>query len=183
MNHIILDLEATCWEDRSLPYPNEIIEIGALKIDSAGQTLSEFAAFVKPKLHPQLSDFCRDLTTIEQAQVDSADGFTDVVHAFQAWIDLAEPYVLGSWGFYDRKQLRKDCLLHGIDPAWLRPHISLKHQFAHIKQLPKPVGMGGALKREGLTLEGTHHRGIDDARNIAKIFVAHLEKWELVPND
>jgi inhibitor of KinA sporulation pathway (predicted exonuclease) len=32
-----------------------------------------------------------------------------------------------------------------------------------------------ALKRFNLTLEGTHHRGKDDAYNIAKIYAAHLK--------
>ncbi len=31
---------------------------------------------------------------------------------------------------------------------------------------------------EGLELEGTHHRGIDDAKNIAKIFIRYFEEWE-----
>ena len=30
-------------------------------------------------------------------------------------------------------------------------------------------GMAGALRRVGLPLVGTHHRGIDDARNIARL--------------
>jgi len=37
-------------------------------------------------------------------------------------------------------------------------------------------GMDQALKKFGITLEGTHHRGIDDAFNIAKIYAAHLRK-------
>lgn len=39
--------------------------------------------------------------------------------------------------------------------------------------------MNGALKKEGLKLDGTHHRGIDDARNITKIFKAYFEQWEI----
>lgn len=37
--------------------------------------------------------------------------------------------------------------------------------------------MKNALKNEGLTLEGTHHRDIDDARNIAKIFLKYFGQW------
>jgi len=37
--------------------------------------------------------------------------------------------------------------------------------------------MGGALKMEGIKLEGTHHRGIDDATNIAKIFRKYINKF------
>jgi inhibitor of KinA sporulation pathway (predicted exonuclease) len=38
--------------------------------------------------------------------------------------------------------------------------------------------MKGALEREGISMEGTHHRGIDDARNIAKIFVKDFESFK-----
>ena len=38
----------------------------------------------------------------------------------------------------------------------------------------KEVGM--ALDKLGLPLEGTHHRGVDDAWNIAKILVTGLIK-------
>jgi inhibitor of KinA sporulation pathway (predicted exonuclease) len=34
--------------------------------------------------------------------------------------------------------------------------------------------MAEALKFLGLPLDGTHHRGIDDARNIARIFIEML---------
>ena len=46
MNYIILDLEATCWENnRSLQ--NEIIEIGAVKVNTNGEVISEFCEFIK----------------------------------------------------------------------------------------------------------------------------------------
>lgn len=178
INHIILDLEATCWKDRNVKKQNEIIEIGAIKIDGNGKIISEFSEFVKPKLNPELSDFCKDLATIEQSDIDSADTFDIVIERFKKWINLDEPYILCSWGFYDKNQFAKDCDLHNLDKNWLNNHISLKHQYVKIKKLNKPIGMSGALKREGFELDGTHHRGIDDARNIAKIFLANIDKWE-----
>ena len=179
MNYIIFDLEATCWEDRNINKQNEIIEIGAVKIDDEGNIQSEFAEFIKPKLHPILSDFCKDLTTITQQEIDAADSFKEVIERFKQWINLEEPFVLCSWGFYDKKQFSKDCDLHDLNKDWLENHISLKHQYAQIKKLRRPMGMGGALKKEDLTLEGTHHRGIDDARNIAKIFLANFNYWNV----
>ncbi len=179
MNYIVLDLEATCWKDRSVNKQNEIIEIGAIKINDKGESLGEFCEFVKPKLNPILSDFCVELTTITQNEIDAAATYKEVIQRFKKWINLDESYVLCSWGFYDKKQFEKDCKLHDLNTDWLENHISLKHQYAKIKNLRKPIGMGGALKKESLTLEGTHHRGIDDARNIAKIFTANIEKWEI----
>lgn len=178
MNYIILDLEATCWQDNTEKEQNEIIEIGALKIDHNKQVISEFSAFVKPKLNPKLSDFCKELTTIKQSDIDGAASYDVVLPRFIEWINPNDAYVLCSWGFYDKSQFAKDCDLHRLDKAWLKNHISLKHQYAEIKHLKKPLGMNGALNKEGLQLEGTHHRGIDDARNIAKIFMANFGAWK-----
>lgn len=82
MNYIILDLEATCWRDRASGNQSEIIEIGALKIDDHKMLLGEFSAFVKPKLHPKLSEFCTELTTIEQGDIDQAQDFKTVIRNF-----------------------------------------------------------------------------------------------------
>ncbi|WP_223826538.1 3'-5' exonuclease [Flagellimonas sp. S3867] len=115
MNYIILDLEATCWKDRNANKQSEIIEIGALKIDKDGNFVNEFSEFVKPKLNPELSEFCHELSTIEQADVDSADPYDIVVQRFKEWINQNKPYVLCSWGYYDKTQFAKDCDLHGLD--------------------------------------------------------------------
>ena len=82
MNYIILDLEATCWKDRNVNKQNEIIEIGALKIDKDGNYINEFSEFIKLKLNPKLSDFCKELTTIEQTDIDSADTYEIVIKRF-----------------------------------------------------------------------------------------------------
>ena len=177
MNYIILDLEATCWRDRSVKHQSEIIEIGAVKINERKEVVGEFNAFVQPKLHPELSEFCTELTTIEQADVENADDFKTVITNFWNWIDLDQKYLLCSWGFYDRSQFTKDCELHQMSTDWLKHHISLKHQYGTINKLKRPIGMGGALNRENIELEGTHHRGIDDAKNIAKIFLAYFDQW------
>lgn len=178
MNYIILDLEATCWDTKG-KFQNEIIEIGAVAINDKKQILGEFCSFVKPKLNPRLSNFCTELTTIKQEQVNDAPLFPEVLADFQKWIQsFGKDYWLCSWGFYDRSQFEKDCDLHGLDKNWLQQHISLKHQYQEIFQLSRPIGMQGALSREGIPLQGTHHRGIDDAKNIAQIFLKNFSRWK-----
>lgn len=178
MNYIILDLEATCWREKG-KFQSEIIEIGALCVDDKQNILGEFESFIRPSIHPQLSPFCTELTTIEQHHVDSAPLFPEVWGNFLDWIDaFGDDYWLCSWGFYDRSQFKKDCQLHNLDTSWLRQHISLKHQYADIHNLRRPIGMVGALQREQIPLEGTHHRGIDDARNITKIFLSNFDYWQ-----
>ncbi|WP_010499358.1 3'-5' exonuclease [Paenibacillus elgii] len=176
MNYIVFDLEATCWEhDRTKQ--NEIIEIGAVKINEQLEIVDEFQTFVKPILNPWLSDFCKKLTSITQEDVNQADYFPQAIQQFQDWIGK-EDYFLCSWGLYDKSQLTKDCELNRLGTEWLANHISIKHQHGKLIGKERGVGMARALDMLKLPLEGTHHRGIDDARNIAKIFVRIFDKLE-----
>ncbi len=179
MKWIILDLEATCWKDRRKK-PNEIIEIGALCVDNTREVLEEYQTFVQPQVHPVLSDFCTELTSITQEMVANAPPYPDAHRAFTSWIrGFEDEYVLCSWGFYDRKQLASDCTLHGLDTEWLNRHISLKHQYPRIAGTDRKQGIKAVLKQEQLPMEGTHHRGIDDARNINKVFLKYFGQWRL----
>lgn len=140
MEYIILDLEATCWEgDRTKR--NEIIEIGAVRVID-GKITDEFQRFIKPHLNPTLSDFCKQLTSIKQEDVDNAESFPIVISYFLDWIK--EDCYLCSWGFYDKKQFTSDCDLHKIPTGWLRNHISLKHQHGDMKRLRKGLEIGRA---------------------------------------
>ncbi len=178
MNYIVFDLEATCWKERN-EKQNEIIEIGAVCLDENLTILDEYCSFVCPKLNPILSDFCTELTSIQTTDIAAAPLFPEAVDLFQKWINsFGKNYWLCSWGFYDRSQLKKDCNLHQLPTHWLKKHISVKHQYAKIKQLNRPIGMATALAKEGFELEGTLHRGIDDAKNIAKIFKANFEDFK-----
>lgn len=48
-------------------------------------------------------------------------------------------------------------------------HVNAKRVFAKKQKIGKEVGMAKACQLAGLTLEGTHHRGLDDAQNIARL--------------
>jgi GrpB-like predicted nucleotidyltransferase (UPF0157 family)/inhibitor of KinA sporulation pathway (predicted exonuclease) len=167
--YVIVDLEATCWKEGSRPDRMEIIEIGAVRLDpKTKEVVDEFSRFVRPTEEPRLSEFCRQLTSITQEQVDNARAFPEVLREFCDWVGDA-PHRFCSWGAYDLKQFLVDCARHGVErPAWLEPHLNLRRMFSVEKEVPQCT-MVQALEILDLPLEGTHHRGIDDARNIAKI--------------
>ena len=169
MHYVVIDLEATCWEGVRSP-DTETIEIGAVALDGAeGPLAGEFDSFVQPIVHPSLSGFCQQLTSIRQADVDAADLFPVVLRRLHVWIG-SDPFTLCSWGDYDLNQLRRDCHRHGLSlpPTFERGHVNLKKEFARVFQV-KRCGMAQALEIAGLPLQGSHHRGIDDARNIARL--------------
>jgi 3'-5' exoribonuclease 1 len=185
---IVLDLEATCWdkEDKKKPvgFRNEIIEIGAVKCDEEGNILDEFGMFLKPKKHPIISDFCTGLTTITQSDIDSAGDAKEVLHEFFVWSlglfhEDAEITKFISWGHYDKRQFRDDLHLNGLDKNLINDdnHMSLKHLHGEWNKLDRPIGLGWACKMEKIQFTGTAHRGIDDARNVAKIFKKYVHKF------
>jgi inhibitor of KinA sporulation pathway (predicted exonuclease) len=178
VDFIIFDLEATCWNGNNLGKSQEIIEIGAVRISSLGEYRGQFQQFVKPKLNPNLSAYCQELTGIEQPQINRASSFEKVTDDFKHWIDHElNDYVLCSWGAKDIELLQHDCALFEMETKWLSPHIDLKAQFHRIKKLKRKQGLYKTIDREGFEFEGNHHRALDDSINTAKLFVKYLDEW------
>ena len=166
---IVVDLEATCWEQDSTPERMEIIEIGAVCLITGAETpLSEFSAFVKPTASPLLSEFCTQLTSIQQQDVDSADTFATVFPHFLDWIG-EDPFRLVSWGRYDLDQLRLECKRNDISfPPCFKNHIDLRKMFARTRRIAPP-SLKAALTLLEIPLVGTHHRALNDAKSAAHI--------------
>ncbi|NJL74710.1 MAG: exonuclease domain-containing protein [Saprospiraceae bacterium] len=180
MNYIIFDLEATCWENTPKSKTQETIEIGAIFLNAYGEIEGSFNRFIRPVLNPYLSNYCMSLTTIRQEQVDRAEKFVPVIEDFQDWACVFdEDYVLCSWGDFDQEILINDCKFHDVEQDWLKHHINLKRQYQKIKGLNKQKGLKSAVTAEGFEFTGTHHRAIDDAKNLTKIFLKHLDMWSV----
>lgn len=178
VNFIVFDIEATCWKGRPPSKIQEIIEIGAILLDGYGEIQGSFNKFIRPQLNPILSSFCRELTTIEQFEVDRSQPFDLVIESFQDWgLIFEEDYLLCSWGGFDKRMLIQDCKLHHLDYDWAEAHINLKAQYQEIKRLRRPRGLKNAVESEGFEFTGIHHRGISDAENLAKIFLKYIDEW------
>jgi len=173
---IIVDLEATCCDQGTVPRDEmEIIEIGAVATEiRTGEAISEFQSFVRPVRNPLLTDFCRELTTIRQKDVDAADGYPDVISRFSDWLKQWPGHQFGSWGDYDRRQFEKDSAFHDMDLPFPGKHRNIKREVATELKLRKPMGVAGTLAKLGMKFDGVAHRGIDDARNIAFLYKSVL---------
>lgn len=169
--YLVVDLEATCSNDASLPrHEMEIIEIGAVLQNARTFELeAEFQTFVRPVRHPKLTAFCTELTSITQEEVDAAPLFPEALRSMEEWRSGFEDALFCSWGDYDRFQFLQDCQYHGVEYPFHSGHLNLKEAFSRALNTRRRFGVDGALRKLGLGFEGTHHRGIDDARNIARI--------------
>lgn len=179
---LVIDLEATCWRgDPPEGQVSEIIEIGLCVLDVASlKRLENPSIIVRPECST-ISEYCTALTTLTQADVDAGLALADACQL------LRERYrskhrVWASYGDYDRWQIEVACRRIGLESPFGSRHINVKSLFALTHGLPREVGLDRAMHMMGWPLEGTHHRGGDDAWNVARILgqillAARKEPW------
>jgi inhibitor of KinA sporulation pathway (predicted exonuclease) len=165
---LVIDIESTCWQG-SPPegQESEIIEIGICVLDiHSGERVNKESLLVKPE-RSQVSVFCTQLTTLTQTQVSREGVEFEKACRILKRKYLAHNRVWASYGDYDRRQFERQCAARGIDYPFGPSHLNVKTLFALIQGLTQEIGMIEALKLLGLPVEGTHHRGVDDAWNTA----------------
>lgn len=163
--YCILDFEATCEQDNPR-FDNEIIEFPSVIWPSG----AEFQQYCRPNKPP--GEYCTNLTGITQETTDAGDDFPAALVAHTKWLaQNAMGAIIVTCGHWDlRDQLPRECKRHRIVPPkqYMR-YINIQDEFArYYKQ--KAGGMANMLRHLELPLEGRHHSGIDDCRNIMRIW-------------
>ncbi len=170
---LVIDIETTCWDywEKPADEVQDIIEIGLclLCIDTDIPTISDKRSILIKPGRSKVSKFCTSLTSITQEMLDK-----EGIHLPTAFDILRKEYksefrTWCSWGDFDRNMIERTCVPFRLDYPLGRRHINLKNLYSVMKHLPRELGLDSALEREGIPLEGRHHRGHDDAWNIAKI--------------
>ncbi len=197
MYYCILDFEATCWDSPTRDNqgkPHEIIEFPSVlyKVNDKNRLeyVSEFQKYCKPVLNPKLSAFCTELTGIEQKTVDSAELFPYVMNAHYKWLlkstdNQVNDVIFVTCGAWDFSRMLVDELrrwvadkqlvmeLHKFmqnPPAVYWGYMNIKTLFTKFYNV-KAGGMVSMLKKLKLKLDGRHHSGLDDCKNISKILI------------
>jgi inhibitor of KinA sporulation pathway (predicted exonuclease) len=171
---LVVDLEATCWQGDPPPDEEcEIIEIGLCELDvSTGERGDPQAILVQPQ-RSKISEFCRQLTTLTPEML--ADGMlfneacTLLKHEHQS-----QQRTWASYGDYDRLQVQSQCEAWGEPYPFGPSHINVKNLLALRLGLKREVGLQRGMALLDLPFEGTVHRGVDDAWNIAAMLARVL---------
>ncbi len=178
MNFIVFDLELnqdfSSMEVRNAAksQPFEIIQIGAVKLDSALNKVGSFNRFVKPAIYRRVNPFISDLTGITDQQLDSEVHFPEVYREF---IDFAEGAgsVFAVWGTSDMKELYRNAEFHSLSLKSLsrkyiniQPYVSLYFNYSlkHLLRLEHAV--------KALNIPGAYpfHDAYNDAYYTSEIF-------------
>lgn len=116
MNYIVLDLE---WnqcpdgkenENKKLPF--EIIEIGAVKLDSNFHKISEFSELIKPCVYEEIHYKTKEVIQLNMEELNSAKTFTQVCQSFLKW--CGQDYIFATWGSMDLTELQRNMKYYGL---------------------------------------------------------------------
>lgn len=171
---VVIDFEATCDKDRN-PHPQEIIEFPSVLVNSVtGQLEASFQTYVRPVYHQHLSDFCKELTGIQQLQVDRGVPLSEALLMHDKWLEdkgiKHTNFAVVTWSNWDcRVMLESECRFKRIrKPPYFNRWINLKVPFHEVFGGMR-CNLKEAVQLAGLAWEGRAHCGLDDARNTARL--------------
>jgi inhibitor of KinA sporulation pathway (predicted exonuclease) len=173
---LVIDVESTCWDTHPpRGMISEIIEIGLCTVDLWTLERREKRSLMVRPMRSAVSEFCTDLTSITPDMVENAEPLSAAIRIMTRDYD-SRHRLFASWGDYDRGQFQRNCQTYGLEYPFGPTHLNVKNLFAIGYGLSRELGIDSAFHRLGLTLEGTHHRGVDDAWNIAHLLCLLLRR-------
>jgi inhibitor of KinA sporulation pathway (predicted exonuclease) len=172
---VVINVECTCWQGGEPPpgEVSEIIEVGACLLDPASGEIGERASVLVRPSRSRVSAFCARRTTLTPEMVASGLLFRDACALLERAYGARER-AWASYGDYDRLQFERQCGFEGVRYPFGPSHLNVKTLCALMQGRPSEVALPDALADFGLDFRGTHHRGFDDAWNIARLLAALL---------
>ena len=174
MKHVVVDLEMNPvsreFREVRRKLNEEVIEIGAVRLDENFQQEAEFQCYVKPEYGP-IKKHITSLTGITQAMVADKKTYAACFQDFVDWVGEEETKIY-SWSMSDIKQLRSECRykLPDFDIGWLNARwIDLQQEFDDRLGLHNSLALKHALGAMDHKFEGTQHTALADAINTSAI--------------
>ena len=152
---------------------SEIIEIGAVKLDAAYETIDRYSAFVRPEYAPITSRITQ-LTGITDETVADAPLLAEALERFGAWIGTAKTRIY-SWSESDIRQVVGECRLKGLELPEGLTHRWMDFQRVYTRLVglsqSNPLSLKNAIGAAETTFDGEAHRAVQDAENSASLLV------------
>jgi DNA polymerase III epsilon subunit-like protein len=152
--------------------PFEIIQIGAVKLDSGLHTVSTFNRYVKPTIYNKIDPFITNLTGIYTERLKNEDTFPQIYKAFLDFIGGTDA-VFCIWGMSDIRELFKNAAYHHLDETLLpQLVIDLQPYVSAYLGLPlkRIAGLQYAAEDLNIPTFQAFHGAYNDAYYTAEIF-------------
>lgn len=181
MNYlIVIDFEANCTENGKLS-PQEITEFPAVPICIDTKSIMNDKIFHQYcKIDNKLTPFATQLTGITQEMCDNGVSFKKSLKLFNKWCHENKftkknsiIVTCGNWDFLTA--FPNQCKYSNVTiPNYCKDWVNVKDIYTQTYK-KKSKSMVKMLDELNIKLEGNHHSGIDDSKNIAKICLKILE--------
>ena len=194
MNYIVFDLEFNMFykfKEGDLANPelkNEIIQIGAVKLNEQLETISSFDLIIKPVIYRRMNPYVRRKTNIDTRRVVQGTPFGKAIESFHAWV--GEDSVLCSWGHDDILALRDNCLFFGYDAISFDKFINIQQIYMKYGSLSKQPSLESAVEVLDIEINTPFHDALSDAAYTVDIFRkvydcsgSAIVNWEKVQKD
>ena len=183
MNFFVIDFEFTFYKrpvGRPRGFFNEIIEAGAVLLDSRGAETGRMHAFVKPHFYPKQAKDAYDFCMITEKEMKKAIEFPEMVRQISALYTPGNCYFV-TWGNEDFRVLDIGCQHHGIEnPVRKEDCLDLALAYRLWKDDSYTTGLKAAAEALETDSEGLWHTAYDDAFNTGRVLFKMLEKgWSL----
>lgn len=177
MNYIILDLEWNQSPDgKTHSYPEvpfEIIQIGAVKLDSQFCIQSGFDRFIRPQLYTKLHAKVGEIIGITMTELmEKGGGFLEVVTDFLNW--CGKDYIFCTWGSADLTELQRNMQYYGIENPFPKPFLYYDLQKLYsicFSDGKTRITLRHAIEELGIEEVESYHLADSDARYTAKVFI------------
>ncbi len=163
-----MDLEwNTAYSKRYGSFFNEVIEIGAAKLDEAFRLTDTISILIKPQIGKKLRGRTKDLTHITNEDVSGGVAFADAMNEFSSWVGEGDNTFL-TWGDGDIRVLSKnnEYFTHNSELPFMKNYADAqKYCQSFLETLPnQQIGLAAACEKMGINPEDfSHHRALDDS--------------------
>ena len=173
---LVVDVESTCWRGRPPEgQVSDIIEVGVCVLELASLKRSERHSIMVKPTRSEISEFCTELTSITADDVRDAGTFEDACWQLRRQF-RGRQRTWASFGDYDRRQFERCCAAFDVSYPFGPTHFNIKNALAICLGLDAEPSLTEACELMGVTFQGTHHRGGDDAWNAAGVLARLLRR-------
>lgn len=170
MNYIILDMEwnqalsnAQMVRSPVMLY-GEIIQIGAIKVNSRFEYLDKIKINVRPQYYKIMNPHVEKITGISGAQLKTGETFQTAFKRFSEWCADGNEFRFITWGFDDLGILADNLALYGLDTSFGADYINLQLIYnRQIKSEHLQCALSTAAESLGIPLDVQVHDAFNDA--------------------
>ncbi len=183
---IIFDLE---WNQgygkqntRQDSLPQEIVEIGAVRLNAAFQIESELSLSVRPVVHPSLHHHVRRITGLENASMRDGMSFVEACALLMRF--CGDQFTLCTWGPDDYPVLLKNLTYWQLPLQWATQPLDIQAAFAALSpdRPGQQIALSTAMETLSIAQDKPLHRALHDAYYTARVFQALQEQVAPMPD-